>query len=61
MKNPTPEDREPWRRDAEFSRAARENMQRILDEVAARQRERDEHARRSFWGRLLGSVRPRTS
>jgi hypothetical protein len=41
------------RRAAEESRAARENMQRILDDVAARQRERDERANSGFWRRFL--------
>ena len=57
MKKPTPEDRERMRCNAERSRAARENMQRILDEVAARQRERDERERFGLWARLLRSRR----
>ena len=48
----TPEQRERLRRVEEEGRAARENMRRILDDVAARQREREERASRSFWTRL---------
>lgn len=56
MKKLTPEDRERMRRTDEFGRFARENMQRILDDIAARRREREERAaRRGFWSRLLGS------
>ena len=54
MKNPTPEDRDRWRRNAEFSRFARENMQRLIDEREARESEREERARRSLRRRLLG-------
>ncbi len=57
MKKLTPEDRERMRRSAEFSEFARANMQRILDEVAARRREREERAERRFWSRLLRSRR----
>jgi hypothetical protein len=53
MKKPTPEDNERRRRNAEFSRFARENMQRILDEVAASQREREQRRELGFWGRVL--------
>jgi hypothetical protein len=49
----TPEEREELRRLDEFSRAARANMQRILDEVEERRREREQRARRSLWRRLL--------
>ena len=57
MKKLTPEQRERLRRTDEFGRFARENMQRILDEMVARQHEREERARRrGLWGRL---TRPR--
>ncbi|MEX1357692.1 MAG: hypothetical protein WD981_03620 [Gaiellaceae bacterium] len=49
----TPEEREELRQIDEFGRAARENMQRILDEVEDRRREREERASRSLWQRLL--------
>jgi hypothetical protein len=49
----TPEEREELRRIDEFGRAARENMQRILDEADARRREREQRANRSLWQRLL--------
>jgi hypothetical protein len=49
----TPEEREELRRLDEFSRAARANMQRILDEVEERRREREQRARKSLWRRLL--------
>ena len=57
MKTPTPDDRDRIRRGIEESRAARANMQRILDEVAARRREREERVsqRRGLWGRIVGS------
>lgn len=56
MKKPTPEDREEIRRLVEEGRAARENMQRILDEVAARRREREERAAGpGLWARIVGS------
>jgi hypothetical protein len=62
MKKLTPEDRERMRRVDEEGTAARENMGRILDEVAARQRERDERARRrGLWLRLTGSRSPASS
>ena len=48
----TPEERERIRLTNEEGRAARENMRRILDDVAARQREREERASRSLWSRL---------
>ena len=57
MKKPTPEDRERWRQIDEFGKAARANMQRILDDHAARRREREERAQRSFWNRLLRARR----
>ncbi len=58
----TPEDRERMRRVDEEGRAARESMGRILDEVAERQRQREERAsRRSVWGRLTGSQRSATA
>jgi hypothetical protein len=57
MKKPAPEDGERMRRTAEESLAARENMQRILDGIATRQRDRDERERFGFWGRLLRSRR----
>ena len=50
----TPEEREELRQLDQFGREARENMQRILDEVRARQREREERRRRGgLWQRLL--------
>ena len=58
MRKLTPEQRERLRRINEEGRAARENMQRILDDSAARRREREERAARSFWRRLF---QPRTS
>jgi len=61
MKKPTPDDKERMRRVIEEGRAARENMQRILDEVASRQRERDERERRRLWSRFLASIRLRTT
>jgi len=49
----TPEERERIRLTNEEGRAARENMRRILDDVAARQREREEErASRSLWSRV---------
>jgi hypothetical protein len=53
----TPEEREEFKRLDEFSEAARANMQRILDEVDARRREREQRASRSIWNRLLGRSR----
>jgi hypothetical protein len=51
----TPEERENIRRVDQEGMAARENMQRILDEAAARQREREERdSRRGLWSRLSG-------
>jgi hypothetical protein len=56
MKKPTPEDREEIRRLVEEGRAARENMQRILDEIDARRRERQVRAARpGLWRRIVGS------
>ena len=48
----TPEQREHFRRIEEEGKAARENMRRILDDIDARRREREERASRSFWNRL---------
>lgn len=48
----TPEQRERLRRIDEEGKAARENMRRILDDVGARLREREERTSRSFWNRL---------
>jgi len=53
----TPEEREEFKRLDEFSEAARANMQRILDDVDARRRGREQRAGRSFWDRLLGRSR----
>jgi hypothetical protein len=54
MKKLTPEQREHLRRTEEFGRFARENMQRVIDEIDARQREREERAaRRGFLRRLF--------
>jgi DNA replication initiation complex subunit (GINS family) len=53
----TPEERKEFKRLDEFSEAARANMQRILDEVDARRREREQRASRSIWNRLLGRSR----
>ena len=52
MRRPTPEDRKRWRRNDEFSRFAHENMWRLIEEHAAKEREREERARVGFWGRL---------
>lgn len=50
------------RRVDEEGRAERESMGRILDEVAERQRGRDERAsRHSVWGRLTGARRSATA
>lgn len=53
----TPEERAEFKRVEELSEAARENMQRILDEVAARRREREaeraEQEPERFWHRVL--------
>lgn len=54
MKKLTPEEREEFRRVAEEGRAARDNMRRILDDIAARRREREERAQRRLWRRLIG-------
>jgi hypothetical protein len=44
------------RRVNEEGRAARENMQRILDEIDARRHERQQRAaRRGLWSRIAGS------
>jgi len=48
----TREEREWLRRVDDEDRAARENMQRIVDGVAARRSEREQRAARSFWSRL---------
>jgi hypothetical protein len=61
MKKPTPEDRERRRRIDEQGKAARENMQRILDEIDARRRDREQHAQRSLWSRLRAGLRPHPS
>ena len=54
----TPEEWEEIRRIDEEGRAARENMQRLIDEAEARQREREEReARRGFWSRLIPARR----
>jgi hypothetical protein len=53
MKKLTPEDRERMRQVDERGRAARANMQRVIDEIDARQREREERAQRRVWRRLL--------
>jgi hypothetical protein len=58
MKKLTPEDRERMRRVDEEGRAARENMQRILDEIEARRREREERAAGRGLRRLLARSRP---
>lgn len=56
MRKMTPEDKERMRRVDEEGRAARENMQRILDEIGARRRERQERAARpGLWSRIVGS------
>jgi hypothetical protein len=50
----TPEEREDIRRVDEEGRAAQENMQRILDDLAVRRGERLELGQKSFLSRLLG-------
>jgi hypothetical protein len=59
MKKLTPEDRERLRRVDDEGRAARENMRRVLDEVADRRLEWEQRGRDGFWRRLLG--RPRAA
>ena len=51
----TPEEREELRRLEEFSRAARENMQRIIDENEERRRlAAERRERRRGWRSLFG-------
>jgi hypothetical protein len=51
----TPEDKERMRRVDEEGRAARENMQRLIDESAVRRRDREERSSRSLWRRMIGA------
>lgn len=53
MKNLTPDDRDRYYRSREFGKAARRQMQEILDRVEARQRERAAWRERSWFRRLL--------
>jgi len=57
MNKPTRDDGDRFRGTDEDGRSARENMQRILDEIAGRRREREERRQRSFLARLLPSRR----
>jgi hypothetical protein len=53
MENLSPDERRRLIEETDF---ARKNMQRILDEIEARRREREERAaRHGFWARLLVS------
>ena len=53
-KTPTPDERERWRQLEEFGRAARENMQRIIDENEERRRlAAERRARKRRWFAFL--------
>jgi hypothetical protein len=56
MKKLTPEDLERLRRVDERGQAARENMQRILDDLAA-YRQRTERQPAGIWRRVIGRSR----
>lgn len=52
-KKPSPEDRERLRRLIEDGRAARQQMQEIIDRVESRMQERAAWNERSFFRRIL--------